>query len=467
MSKAGKMWGGRFSGSLHPEFEAFQKSLPVDHVLAFADLEVNHAWAGALGEAGVIGKGDVKKIRAAIEKVAAEWERDGIPADDPAEDVHSLVEKTLAKHVGDLAKRIHTGRSRNDQVATDLRIFLRNRSLGLVLAVQELIEALVRMAERHADLPLPGFTHMQRAQPVTVGHHALAYVEMLWRDRGRITDAWHRMNQCPLGSGALAGTALPIDRDKLAQELNFDGGPTRNSLDATADRDAATELAFACAMTMVHLSRLCEDAIFYASYECRYLTFTDAVSTGSSLMPQKRNPDAMELVRGHAGKVCGMLQSLLILQKGLPLAYNRDLQEDKESVIGAVSATQQCLRIATIAVESMRWDETRCRAAAETGYLNATDLADLLVAAGVSFRDAHEIVGKAVNRAVELGVELQDLPEADRKKLLPALKGDLREQLSAEAVLARRGAIGGTAPKRVREQVEAWNEIITSWHEED
>jgi len=467
VSKAGKMWGGRFSGSLHPEFEAFQKSLPVDHVLAFADLEVNHAWAGALGEAGVIGKGDVKKIRAAIEKVAAEWERDGIPADDPAEDVHSLVEKTLAKHVGDLAKRIHTGRSRNDQVATDLRIFLRNRSLGLVLAVQELIEALVHMAERHADLPLPGFTHMQRAQPVTVGHHALASLEMLWRDRGRITDAWHRMNQCPLGSGALAGTALPIDRDKLAQELNFDGGPTRNSLDATADRDAATELAFACAMTMVHLSRLCEDAIFYASYECRYLTFTDAVSTGSSLMPQKRNPDAMELVRGHAGKVCGMLQSLLILQKGLPLAYNRDLQEDKESVIGAVSATQQCLRIATIAVESMRWDETRCRAAAETGYLNATDLADLLVAAGVSFRDAHEIVGKAVNRAVELGVELQDLPEADRKKLLPALKGDLREQLSAEAVLARRGAIGGTAPKRVREQVEAWNEIIASWHEED
>ena len=225
MSKAGKMWGGRFSGSLHPEFEAFQKSLPVDHVLAFADLEVNHAWAGALGEAGVIGKGDVKKIRAAIEKVAAEWERDGIPADDPAEDVHSLVEKTLAKHVGDLAKRIHTGRSRNDQVATDLRIFLRNRSLGLVLAVQELIEALVRMAERHADLPLPGFTHMQRAQPVTVGHHALAYVEMLWRDRGRITDAWHRITSARLARVRWPARRCPSTATSSRRNSTSTAGP--------------------------------------------------------------------------------------------------------------------------------------------------------------------------------------------------------------------------------------------------
>ncbi len=463
MSQPGQMWGGRFQGGLDPVFEAFQKSLTIDHELAFADLETNLAWTQALAKAGVFTAAEFERVQQAIDQLAEHWAAHGVPRDDAAEDVHSLVEKELIARCGDLAKRIHTGRSRNDQVATDLRLHLRVAMADLLEGLHDVLAALVEQAKRHADAPMPGYTHLQRAQPITIGHHALAHGEALGRDRERLLDAWRRMDECPLGSGALAGTALPIDRDELAAELDFHRGPSHNSIDATAARDHLCELLFVCAMAMTHLSRLAEDYVFFASQEARFLTFDDAVSTGSSLMPQKRNPDAMELVRGKAGLVHGALAAMLATVKGLPLAYNRDLQVDKQILLPALRETSACLRIAALAVRHAHFDVARCAAEAERGYLNATDLADLLVAAGVPFRDAHGIVGAAVNRAVELGVELQDLPAAEQQRLLPQLRGDLRAQLAARAVLDRRNTVGGTAPSRVRAEVERWQQQLAEW----
>jgi argininosuccinate lyase len=460
------MWGGRFRSPLDPEFARFQRSLPIDYVLADADLDVNRAWARALGAAGVLSGDDVERIEAALEQIEQEWLEDGIPIGeeedtDGPEDIHSLVEQQLGSHVGELSKRIHTGRSRNDQVATDLKLWLRGELRQLLEAMFQLLDTLVDKAEQHAALPMPGYTHLQRAQPITVGHHALAHAEAFWRDSTRFMDAWRRMDTCPLGSGALAGTPLPIDRQALATELGFLGGPTRNSLDAVAARDHACELLFAASMTMVDLSRLAEDYVFFATYEAGFVRFQDEVATGSSLMPQKRNPDAMELIRGKTGMVLGCLNALLVTLKGLPLAYDRDLQEDKHGLTLALAQTRECIEIAALAVQHAVFDADRCRREAGRGYLNATDLADLLVAEGVPFRDAHEQVGNAVNRAIELGVELQDLPAAERRQLLPQLRGDLAEALSVEAVLARRSAIGGTAPDCVRAEVVHWRERLS------
>jgi len=463
VSQPGQMWGGRFQGRLDPSFAEFQKSLPVDHVLAFADLETNLAWSEALADAGVFTPAELTQVQQAIDDLATHWAEHGVPTDDPAEDVHSLVERELGARCGELAKRIHTGRSRNDQVATDLRLFLRERIAGCLEGLHDLCSALVAKARQHADAPMPGYTHLQRAQPITIGHHALAHVEAFARDRGRLLDAFSRQDCCPLGSGALAGTALPIDREALAQQLDFQGGPTHNSLDATAARDHLCELLFACAMAMTQLSRLAEDYIFFASQEAGFLQFGDAVATGSSLMPQKRNPDAMELVRGKAGRVQGALMAMLSTLKGLPMAYNRDLQTDKETLLPAMLETEACLHTAALAVQHAEFDVARCAREAGRGYQNATDLADLLVAAGVPFRDAHGLVGAAVNRAIELGVELQDLPASERERLLPQLSGDLQAALSVRAVLDRRNTLGGTAPARVRAEVERWERLLTEW----
>jgi argininosuccinate lyase/amino-acid N-acetyltransferase len=459
------MWGGRFQGRLDTFFEQFQKSLTVDHVLAFADLQVNRAWSRALAKIGVFTDGELAKVHGAIEDLEATWRRAGVPAGDPAEDVHSLVERELVARCGELGKRIHTGRSRNDQVATDLRLHLRERTAALAAAIAGLCGELVAKAQAHHDAPIPGYTHLQRAQPITIGHWALAHCEALGRDRERLLAAAERMDSCPLGSGALAGTVLGVDRDAVAQDLGFRRGASHNSLDATAQRDHLCELAFACAMTQTHLSRLAEDTIFFATQEARFLRFGDEVSTGSSLMPQKRNPDAMELVRGKCSRSHGALLALLGSVKGLPLAYNRDLQTDKESLFPTLNETEACLLVATLAIRHATFDTARCAQEAERGYLNATDLADLLVAAGVPFRDAHGVVGAAVNRAVELGVELQDLPEAEQRRLLPQLRVDLKQALSARTVLARRDVVGGTAPTRVRDQVARWRHQLQLWNE--
>jgi len=462
LSSAGKMWGGRFHGELDPLFAAFQKSLPHDRALVFADLRTNRAWSQALGRAGVLTPADVQRVHAAIDDLEQHVRSHGVPADDPAEDVHSFVERELGARCGDLSKRVHTGRSRNDQVATDLRLHLSSVASGLLDALAAVATALVQQAQQHSAAPMPGYTHLQRAQPIAIGHWALAHAEALARDRGRVQDALARMDQCPLGSGALAGTPVAVDREALAQALGF-AGATHNSIDATSARDHACELLFAAAMAMTNCSRLCEDLVFFASAEARFGAFGDRVSTGSSLMPQKRNPDAVELVRGNCGAVLGALVALLTTLKGLPLAYNRDLQEDKAMLLPALTRTTDCLRVLALAIGDFTFDTARCASEAERGYLNATDLADLLVARGVAFRDAHELVGRAVDRAVQLGCELQDLPAAERRGLLPQLDADLQQALSATAVLARRDVLGGTAPRQVALEVARWQQRLHEW----
>ncbi|MFO1052887.1 MAG: argininosuccinate lyase [Planctomycetota bacterium] len=446
-----KLWGGRFEGGLDPFFERFNRSLPFDRRLVDEDIVGSIAWAQALGGAGVLTPDEVGELCTALGVLREEL------SNDPArvarasdEDVHSFVERELLTAIGALARKLHTGRSRNDQVATDLKLWLKRRVDELDAHLLELQTTLLDLAERHSDLPIPGYTHLQRAQPITAGHHVLAWFEMLARDRSRLADARARFDTCPLGSGALAGTAFPIDRESLAESLGFLGGPTRNSLDAVSDRDHVAEVVFACALTMIHLSRLAEDWIFLGTFEARLVRFADAVATGSSLMPQKKNPDALELIRGKCGRVAGHLQGFLMTLKGLPMAYDKDMQEDKEALFDAIDTTIACVRVATTVVATIEYDTDRCRAAASQGQLNATDVADLLVRAGVPFRDAHERIGALVRRAIEQGVEIEALPEAELKKLLPEVQGDLRTELGVDRVLARRNVLGGTAPDRVR-----------------
>ncbi len=455
-----KLWGGRFSGGLDPRFEGFNRSLGVDSRMWREDIQGSLAWAKALLAGKVIDAAEERAIREGLERLAARFgEKPEALQYSQAEDVHSLVEGELRADIGDPARKLHTGRSRNDQVATDLRLFLKGRGATLQERIRSLQRALVELAERHAADPMPGYTHLQRAQPVTIGHHLLAYAEMLERDRTRFVDALARMDRCPLGSGALAGTAFPVEREALARELGF-AGPTRNSLDSVAARDHASELAFACSTVAVHLSRLAEDWIFFASQEARFVELSDAVATGSSLMPQKKNPDSLELLRGKSARVLGVLQALLVLQKGLPLAYDKDLQEDKELLFDALDTADACLEIAEITVRNVRFDTARCRAEATRGYANATDLADWLVRRGLPFRDAHERAGSVVRVALESRCELEDLPAPAWRALLPELAAVTEEQwraeLSVEAVLEHRNQIGGTAPERVRAEVREW-----------
>jgi len=459
-----KLWGGRFSAGLDPRFESFNRSLGSDSRMWREDIRGSLAWAKALLAGRVLDAAEERAIREGLERLARRLEEQPeLLRYSEAEDVHSLVESELRADIGDPARKLHTGRSRNDQVATDLRLHLKLRAAALQGRIVALQRALVELAERHAADPMPGYTHLQRAQPVTIGHHLLAYVEMLERDRTRFTDGVARMDRCPLGSGALAGSAFPVDREALARDLGF-AGPTRNSLDSVAARDHASELAFACSTVAVHLSRLAEDWIFFASQEARLIELSDAVATGSSLMPQKKNPDSLELLRGKSARVLGMLQALLVLQKGLPLAYDKDLQEDKELLFDALDTAEACLEIAEITARNVRFDTQRCRAEATRGYANATELADWLVRRGVPFRDAHERAGAVVRGAIEARCELEELPVAAWRALLPELSEVTHEQwraeLSVEAVLERRNLIGGTAPERVRAEVREWKRRV-------
>lgn len=455
------LWGGRFQGELHPIFEQLNQSLPVDRRMALEDVQGSRAWARALGNAGVLTPTEVKTIQGALKEIASSI-ADGYSGIETskAEDVHTFVEEALVRRIGPLGKKLHTGRSRNDQVATDLRLYLREQSRGLVEAVVELQRALVELAEKHWDSAIPGYTHLQRAQPVTFGHQCLAYVQMLERDRGRVEDAARRMDVCPLGSGALAGAPFPLDREAIAKDLGF-AAATRNSLDAVSDRDHVIELVFACTTTMLHLSRLAEDWIFQASQEASVLRFGDSVSTGSSLMPQKRNPDALELLRGKVGRVHGDLTALITATKGLPLAYNKDLQEDKEALFDALDTTITCLQVASLCARDVRVNEQRARAANSEGFLDATDLADLLVERGVPFRDAHDRVGAAVERALADSCTLPELSVEARAELLPELEGvDLFDALSIDHILARRDVLGGTAPPQVRAEIGRWKAAL-------
>jgi argininosuccinate lyase/amino-acid N-acetyltransferase len=451
-----KLWGGRFAENQDPAFESFNRSLPFDRRLLEEDVRGSRAWARALAKAGVLTRRERRSLDAQLARVASRARRDpdSLSRSD-AEDVHSFVEGELVRRTGALGKRLHTGRSRNDQVATDFRLFARRACEELEAAISVLMRALVSFAARHAATPMPGYTHLQRAQPITFGHHALAYVEMLDRDRGRFAAA----RECPLGAGALAGTAFRIDRDALARDLSF-ARAMRNSLDAVSDRDFVAETIFVCSLTGVHLSRFAEDWIFFSSTEAGFLELSDGVTTGSSLMPQKKNPDALELIRGKSGRLIGRLAGFLACLKGLPLAYNKDLQEDKEALFEAVDTLSACLAVATLAVKGARVRRRRAADAAASGHLNATDLADYLVERGVPFRDAHERAGRLVRKAIERGQELEELPVSEMKKISKEIGEDVATWLELDSVLGRRAAVGGTSPARVRAEVRRWKKLL-------
>ena len=453
---ANDMWGGRFEGGPDAILQAINASVGFDHRLAPQDVEGSRAHAAMLAATGIVEASDAEAIRKGLLTVMSEIESGAFRFDPALEDVHMNVEARLREVVGEAAGRLHTARSRNDQVACDLRLWVRARTDEAVAAIEALMRALLDQAERGADWPMPGFTHLQVAQPITWGHHMMAYVEMLSRDRGRMLDARARLNESPLGAAALAGTGFPIDRSMTARALGFDR-PMANSLDAVASRDFALEFLAASAICAGHLSRLAEEIVVWSSAQFRFVALSDRFSTGSSIMPQKRNPDAAELVRAKSGRVAGALVTLLTVIKGLPLAYSKDMQEDKEPVFDAADTLLLCLAATEGMVRDMTPQRERMEAAAGAGFSTATDLADWLVReAGLPFREAHHVTGRLVALAEGSGRGLADLAVDEMRAVHPAITEGVRDVLGVRASVASRASFGGTAPARVREQVAAW-----------
>ncbi len=447
------IWGGRFETGPAEVMERINASIDFDHRLLAQDIAGSKAHCAMLARQGIISQQDGDAILNGLETVRKEAEEGRLVFDRALEDVHMNVEARLAEIIGDAAGRLHTARSRNDQVATDFRLWVRDAIDGLNDSLRTLQAVLIDKAEHHAESIMPGFTHLQAAQPVTLGHHLLAYVEMLGRDRGRLADARRRLNECPLGAAALAGTSFPIDRQLTADALDFDG-PSANSLDAVSDRDFAMEFLAAGAILAVHLTRLAEEIVIWSSEPFGFIRLSDAFSTGSSIMPQKRNPDAAELVRGKAGRVLGALNSLLVVMKGLPLAYAKDMQEDKEPVFDAAQTLNLCVAAMTGMMEGAKFDTVRMRDATDKGFITATDLADWLVRElKVPFRRAHHIVGAVVKAAEARGCDLRDLPLDVMRGVEPALTEDIYAVLTVEHSVASRTSQGGTAPANVRAAV--------------
>ena len=430
-------------------------SIPVDKRLWEEDIAASRAHAAMLGAQGIIAAADAAAIDVGLAQIAGEFAAGGVPVDLALEDIHMTVEARLRQIVGDAAGRLHTARSRNDQVATDFRLWVRTACDRIDAGLKALQTALLARADEHADSIMPGFTHLQVAQPVTLGHHLLAYVEMVGRDRGRFRDARARLNESPLGAAALAGTSFPLDRAATAAALGFDR-PMANSIDAVSDRDFALEYCAAASIAALHLSRLAEEIVIWASQPFGFVALPDAWSTGSSIMPQKRNPDAAELVRGRAGLLLGAFQRLAVIVKGLPLTYSKDLRDDKEAVFGAFDALALSLAAMTGMVETLGFRTDRMRALAASGFSTATDLADWLVReAGVPFREAHHIVGACVKRSEALGVDLSELPAGEAAAIHAAVTPAALAALTVEASVASRISYGGTAPERVREAIAA------------
>ncbi|RUO22354.1 argininosuccinate lyase [Aliidiomarina iranensis] len=443
------MWGGRFEQGSAAEFCEFNDSLKFDYVLAPFDIQASKAWVNALTEQALLTSEEQKQLQDGLAELAAEIQvNPKLPLSSNAEDIHSWVEEALQDRLGNVARKLHTGRSRNDLVATDLRLWAIAKAHVMGEQIAATIEALIAFAERYEFSVMPGYTHLQRAQPVLVSHWALAYVEMLERDLDRLKQARDRLSTLPLGCGALAGSGIAVNRSLLAKELGFND-LCRNSLDAVSDRDFVIELLSIASLGMVHLSRLSEDLVFYCSGEAGFFLLGDAISSGSSLMPQKKNPDVFELIRGKTGRVSGHLQAMLMTVKGLPLAYNKDMQEDKEGFFDALQQWQQCLAIMAYALPHLTVDEALAQKSAELGYSNATDLADYLVGKGIAFRDAHEISGKLVLTALRKKVPLEQLSLAELQKEVPEIADDVFAALALRAGMDRRCALGGTAPKQV------------------
>src|SRR6185436_2947774 len=442
------LWGGRFKGESDEGFAEFNRSFSFDRRLLEVDVRASIAYCGALRAAGVLTDDEARRIIAALHEVQNQAETKAKYINDESEDVHSFVEACLVDLIGPTGLKLHTGRSRNDQVATDLRLWLRDAIDDVGKRIVAVQEALLEFAGANSEAVLPGYTHLQRAQPVLLAHWCLAYFEMLVRDRERLAEVRGRVNVMPLGSAALAGTSFPIDREALARSLGFEG-VSRNSLDAVSDRDFCVEFLSACSLIMVHLSRLAEDVIIYATNEFGFFELGDAIATGSSLMPQKKNPDSMELVRGKAGRVFGDLLALLATLKGLPLAYNKDMQEDKEAVFDAFDTVSSSLRVTATVFRNLGVNTDRALAASAGGYMNATELADYLVRKGMPFRDAHEVVGKVVRRAIDLRKELEQLSLAELQSFSTLFAEDVHIALSLDQTLRSKSQTGGTSPETV------------------
>ena len=447
------LWGGRFTQAADKRFKDFNDSLRFDYRLAEQDIEGSIGWSKALVSVNVLSVEEQQQLEVALNELLVEVRSNpqAILQDD-AEDIHSWVESKLIDKVGNLGKKLHTGRSRNDQVALDIKMWCKAQVIELKRAVRDLQAKLVETAENTQDAVMPGYTHLQRAQPISFAHWCMAYVEMLERDYSRLTDAYLRMNSCPLGSGALAGTAYPIDREQLAKDLDF-AFATRNSLDSVSDRDHIIELLSTASLSMAHLSRFAEDMIIFNSGEADFVELSDRVTSGSSLMPQKKNPDACELIRGKAGRVIGSLMGMLTTVKGLPLAYNKDMQEDKEGIFDALDTWHDCLTMAAFVLEDIKVNVERTREAALKGYSNATELADYLVAKGVPFRDSHHIVGETVVYAIKVHKGLEDLSVEEFCQFSDVVSEDVYEILSLQSCLDKRCAKGGVSPVRVAEAI--------------
>jgi argininosuccinate lyase len=447
-----KLWGGRFQKETDTLVEDFHSSISFDQRLYKYDIKGSIAHARMLGRIGVLLPNEADAIIRGLEEVLADIEAGRVEFSVEAEDIHMNVEQLLTDKIGELGKKLHTARSRNDQVALDIRMYLKDEIDRIIVLLRGLQLSLLDLAEKHIDIVMPGYTHLQRAQPVTFGHHLMAYCEMFRRDQERLIDCRKRTDFMPLGAGALAGTTFSLDRTFLAEQLGFNA-VTENSLDAVSDRDYAVEFTASASLIMVHLSRFCEEIVLWSTAEFAFIELDDAYSTGSSMMPQKKNPDVAELIRGKSGRVFGDLQALLTMLKGLPLAYNKDMQEDKEALFDAVDTVKKCLIIFKPMLETIRVKKNIMAEAARGGFTNATDLADYLVRRGVSFREAHEVSGKAVLYCLEKGLTLDGMSIMEFKKFSPLVEDDVYKAIDIKQCVEARKVPGGPAPEKVAESI--------------
>ncbi len=456
------LWAGRFSKEVDATVNAFNSSISFDARMYVQDIRGSIAHATMLGKCGIIDESESKTIIEGLKGILADLQSGVLEFDPNAEDIHMFVEAELTKRLGSTGKRLHTARSRNDQVALDIRLYLRDAAVDLKKLIVELMKTICDLAEKHTETIMPGYTHLQRAQPITFAHHLLAYAQMLKRDYERLNDAVDRMNECPLGSGALAGTTYPIDREMTAELLGF-RQPVANSLDGVSDRDFCVELGCALSLIMTHLSRFSEEIILWCSWEFKFIELDDAYATGSSIMPQKKNPDVTELIRGKTGRVNGDLVTLLSMLKGLPLAYNKDMQEDKEAIFDAIDNTELCLKTFIPMLATMRVIPENMRAAAAKGFINATDCADYLVKKGMPFRDAYKITGTLVARCIAEGLTLETLPLETYREMTDLFTEDVYEAISLETCVKGRSSYGGPSPEAVQKQLAGLREVLQSY----
>ena len=454
-----KLWGGRFTKETNQLVHNFNASLSFDQKFYEEDIAGSIAHVTMLAKQGILTQEDKDSIINGLNGIRDDIRSGKLIIDEEHEDIHSFVEAHLIERIGDAGKRLHTGRSRNDQVALDMKLYTRKEVLEMNDLLKELLESLLKIMKENTDTIMPGFTHLQKAQPITLAHHMGAYFEMFKRDRSRLHDIHERMNYCPLGSGALAGTTYPLDREYTAQLLDF-AGPTLNSMDSVSDRDYLIEFLSAMSIIMMHLSRFCEEIIIWNTNEYQFIEIDDSYSTGSSIMPQKKNPDIAELVRGKTGRVYGSLVSLLTTMKGLSLAYNKDMQEDKEFVFDAIDTTKGCIVLFTGMLNTLTFRKDKMRASAEGGFTNATDAADYLVNHGVPFRDAHGIIGQLVLYCIDKNISLGEMTLDEYKTISPVFEEDIYDAISMETCVDKRNTIGAPGPKAMQQVIAIYEEYL-------